>query len=88
MALIPTVESSNNINQLMEELGFKDIAKQSIWYKKHAVYWVTIQNTMGETEKHQDLWHLKIERLGKLKTDISSPSLGEILKEYFAWLFT
>ncbi|MCK5016339.1 MAG: hypothetical protein KAS32_04630 [Candidatus Peribacteraceae bacterium] len=85
--MVPVVESTKNINQLMEEFGFKDITEQSIWTKFHGDFYIVIQATMGETKKHQDLWHLTIKELGKEMLDVSDPSLGNIFKQYFMWQY-
>ena len=86
MALIKTVESTKNIDQLMRELGFEDIAEQSIWTHHYGGGYISIQATLGETEKHQDLWWLTIFHISKKEFEISNPSLGFILTEYFKWL--
>lgn len=85
--LVRTVEPTKNINQLMRELGLHDTSEQSIWTRRHGNFTLTIQATMGETEKHQDEWHLTINEWGTEVLSLSSPSLGSLIMQYSAAVF-
>lgn len=80
---------ASTVNDLLEELGFKDRAEQSIWTKLHAGFFVmTFQFCSAGTEHDVDTWYFTVHFVHS-KTqvvDVQSRRFTDCLHIYFLYV--
>jgi hypothetical protein len=77
-----------SIDDLLQELGFRDWAEQSIWTKEYALYHFTFQFGEAGTERDVDTWDFKVEVTGTQLTVLKCQSrlFTDCLLRYFLFM--